>query len=147
MRIRQSARLVRQTCQERLTGGPLNQAALEQLRESFDTYRLLDAVDAVDAIRYRLCEPDQVRDDLLHLHDVASALINGGGLNGRRPRQPMWSLAGDLSLELGDLADRLQTVADTLEELVALAPGEDEIFDVDDDEEEGDDVAGDTECE
>jgi hypothetical protein len=129
-----------QTWEEQLAGGPLNQAALEQLRESFDTYRLLDAVDAVDAIRYRLCEPDQVRDDLLHLHDVASALINGGGLNGRRPRQPIWSLAGDL-------ADRLQTVADTLEELVALAPGEDEPVDGDDDEEEGDDGAGDTECE
>ena len=95
-----------QTWEEQLAGGPLNQAVLEQLRESFDTYRLLDAVDAVDAIRYRLCEPDQVRDDLPHLHDVASALINGGGLNGRRPRQPMWSLAGDLSLELGDLEDR-----------------------------------------
>jgi transcriptional regulator with XRE-family HTH domain len=49
-----------------LAGGPLNQAALEQLRDSFDTLQLLDAVDAVDAIRYRLCEPDQVRDDLLN---------------------------------------------------------------------------------
>ena len=56
-------------------------------------------------------------------------------------------MAGDLSLELGDLADRLQTVADTLEELVALAPGEDERFEGVDDEEEGDDIASDTECE
>ena len=45
------------------------------------------------------------------------------------------------------LANRLQTVADTLEELVALAPGEDELFEGDDDEVEGDDVASDTECE
>jgi hypothetical protein len=126
-----------QTWEEQLAGGPLNQAALEQLRDTFDTYRLLDAVDAVDAIRYRVCEPDQVRDDLLHLHDVASALINGGGLNGRSPRQPIWSLAGDLSLELGDLAARLQAVADTLEELVGLAPGEDEF---DDDDEGADDL-------
>jgi hypothetical protein len=137
-----------QTWEEQLAGGPLNQPALEQLRDSFDTYRLLDAVDAVDAIRYRLCEPDQVRDDLLHLHDVASALINAGGLNGRGPRQPIWSLAGDLSLELGELADRLQAVADTLEELVGLAPGEDQLFHADgsdDDDEEGDNGAGDTE--
>jgi len=93
-----------------------------------------------------LCEPDQGRDELLHLHDRASALINGGGLNVRRPRQPMRSLACDLSLELGDLADRLQTVADALGELVALAQGEGELFDGDDDEEEGDDGAGYTEC-
>jgi hypothetical protein len=103
-------------------------------------------VDAVDAIRYRLCEPDQVRDDLLHLHDVARALINGGGLNGRRPQLPIWSLAGDMSLELGDLADRLQAVAGMLDELVGLAPGEDQIFDADggDNAEEGDHAAGDT---
>jgi hypothetical protein len=101
-------------------------------------------VDAVDAIRYCLCEPDQVRDDLLHLHDVASALINGGGLSGRRANQPIWSLAGDLSLELGELANRLQTVADTLEELVGLAPGEDELFDADNDDEEGDHADNDT---
>ncbi|MDP9222398.1 MAG: hypothetical protein M3069_29745 [Chloroflexota bacterium] len=89
-----------------------------------------------------------MRDDLLHLHDVASALINGGGLNGRGPRQPIWSLAGDLSLELGELADRLQAVADTLKELVGLAPGEDQLFDYadgSDDDEEGDNAAGDTE--
>ena len=131
-----------ETWEEQLAGGPLNQAALEQLRDSFDTYRLLDAVDAVDAIRYRVCEPDQVRDDLLHLHDVANALINGGGLNGRPPRQVIWSLAGDLSLELGDLADRLQAVADTLEELVGLAPGADEF---DDDHEDADDEGEDAE--
>ena len=41
-----------QTWEEQLAGGPLNQAALEQLRESFDTYRLLDAVDAVDAMPF-----------------------------------------------------------------------------------------------
>ena len=133
-----------QTWEEQLAGGPLNQSALELLRDSFDTYRLLDAMDAVDAIRYRLCEPDQVRDDLLHLHDVASALINGGGLNGRPANQPIWSLAGDLSLELGELANRLQTVADTLEELVGLAPGEDELFDADNNGEEGDHAADDT---
>jgi hypothetical protein len=112
-----------QTWEEHLAGGPLNHAALEELRDSFGTDRPLDAVDAVDAIRYRLCEPDQVRDDILHLHDVASALISSGGLNGRRPRQPIWSLAGDLSLELGELGTRLQAVADTLEALVGLAPG------------------------
>jgi len=132
--------------EEQLAGGPLNPTAMEQLRDAFDTYRLLDAVDVVDAIRYRLCEPDQVRDDLLHMHDVASALINGGGLNGRRPQLPIWSLAGDLRLELGDLADRLQAVAATLEELVGLAPGEDQIFDAGggDNAEEGDHAAGDT---
>jgi hypothetical protein len=43
-----------------------------------------------------------------------------------RPRWPIWSFAGDLSLEIGDLAERLQAVADTLEELVRLAPGDDE---------------------
>jgi hypothetical protein len=131
-----------QPSEEQLAGGPLNQAALEHLRDSFDTYRLLDAVDAVDAIRSRVCEPDQVRDDLLQLHDVASALINGGGLNGRPPRQPIWALAGGLSLELGDLANRLQAVADTLEELVGLAPGEDELDDDDEDGDEAEDAEG-----
>jgi hypothetical protein len=124
------------TWEEQLAGGPLNRAALEQLRDRCDTYRLLDAVDAVDAIRYPVCEPDQVRDDPPHLHDVASALINGGGRNGRRPRHPIWALAGDLSLELGDLADRLQAVADTLDELVGLAPRDEELDDGDEEEDE-----------
>jgi hypothetical protein len=108
-----------QTWEEQLAGARSITRALEELRDSFDTYRLLDAVDAVDAIRYRLCEPEQVRDGILHLHDVASALISSGGLNGRRPRQPIWSLASDLSLELDELG--------TLEALVGLPPGEDEL--------------------
>jgi hypothetical protein len=35
-------------------------------------------------------------------------------------------------------------VADTLEELVGLAPGEDELFDADNDDEEGDHADNDT---
>ena len=110
------------------------------MRHSFDTYRLLDAVDAVDAIRYRRCGPIRYATTCCVCMTWLARSSTVVVLNGRRANQPIWSLAGDLSLELGDLANRLQTVAETLEELMGLAPGEDELFDADgadNDDEEG----------
>jgi len=54
--------------------GSVNAAALERIVESFETQRLLDAVDQVD----RLAEwiGDFFRKDLLGLHGMANTIIN-----------------------------------------------------------------------
>jgi hypothetical protein len=51
--------------------GRVNGNVLDELYESFDTMRILEAVDILDEIRYRICEPDQRRQDLLRRHGMA----------------------------------------------------------------------------
>jgi hypothetical protein len=45
--------------------GEVDTAVLEELRESFDTHALLDAVTKIDQIRHCI---DTVREELLRLH-------------------------------------------------------------------------------
>jgi hypothetical protein len=45
--------------------GKVNREQLEELQQSFDTTRLLAAVEAIDQMRQRLCNPEGLRDDLL----------------------------------------------------------------------------------
>jgi hypothetical protein len=67
--------------------GAVDSAALERLRESFNTRTILDAVDKVDDIR---CRIDDLRDDLLKLHAMAHDLINDAGPDGPPPEYPIW---------------------------------------------------------
>jgi hypothetical protein len=53
--------------------GAVDEKALEALQNSFETRRLLDAVNASDEIR---CRIDGLRDDLLDLHRMAAEVIN-----------------------------------------------------------------------
>ena len=50
------------------------------LQETFDTTTILRAVDQLDVIRSRCCDPAGLRDDLLRLHGMAHTVINGGAL-------------------------------------------------------------------
>ena len=102
--------------------GTVDEKALEALQNSFDTRRLLAAVDAVDQIRARI---DGLRDDLLDLHRMAAEVINED--YGSRParEEPIWELAEMLASEMLELADGLREAYHTVEEMESLAPGED----------------------
>ncbi|MGF6439932.1 Tn3 family transposase post-transcriptional regulator TnpC [Paraburkholderia youngii] len=57
--------------------GEVDAAALDALQAPYDTTRVLDAVDTLDELRTGLNDPEGLRDDLLHLHGMAHALVNG----------------------------------------------------------------------
>ncbi|WP_322067270.1 Tn3 family transposase post-transcriptional regulator TnpC [Burkholderia ubonensis] len=57
--------------------GDVDTAALARLESSYDTTRLLAAVDIIDRIRTQLYDPEGLRDDLLEIHSMAHSILNG----------------------------------------------------------------------
>ena len=74
--------------------GAVDEKTLEKLQHRFDTRRLLDAVDAIDLIRYRI---EGLRQDLLDLHGMAAEVINEDGLSRAAREEPIWELAEMIS--------------------------------------------------
>jgi hypothetical protein len=106
--------------------GPVDPAALERLRESFNTSNMLEAVDKVDHIRYRI---DSLRDELLKLHAMAHDLFNGAGFAGTAPESPIRELAEEVSMAISEWPEDLEAVCETVEQLVSLTPDPDEGID------------------
>jgi hypothetical protein len=106
------------------------------LQNRFDTRRLLDAVDAIDLIRYRI---DGLREDLLDLHSMAPDVINEDGSSRVMREEPIWELAEMISSDISEFTDRLEQVYQTAEEIEKLAPRDD--WDEEDDDEEEEDAA------
>jgi hypothetical protein len=102
--------------------GAVDEKALETLHNSFDTRRLLDAVEAIDQVRYRI---DGLRDDLLDLHRMAAQVINEDDGDSPAREEPIWELAEMLASEMLEFADGLREAYRAVEELESLAPGED----------------------
>ncbi|MEW6735807.1 MAG: Tn3 family transposase post-transcriptional regulator TnpC [Acidobacteriota bacterium] len=106
--------------------GTVNRKVLERLQNNFDTMQILYAIDAIDQIRYRICEPDQIRDQLLNLHGMAHCLINGDhSATVRGNPGEIWELADELESEISEFASSLRGVADMLDKLVMLVPDDD----------------------
>jgi hypothetical protein len=103
--------------------GPVDSAALERLRESFDTRKILDAVDKVDDIR---CQIDHLRDQLLKLHAMADDLINDAEAASPPPEYPIWELAEEISVVIWEWPRHLVAVRDTVDQIVTLTPDPDE---------------------
>ena len=114
--------------------GKVDADVLEELQQSFDTYRILYAVDAIDAIRYRICDPDQMRQDLLQLHGMAHHLFHGALPGGRIDRDCIWEWADELSMEVFEFIEKLQGVMKMLDQLARLIPNEDEEWDEEEEE-------------
>ena len=105
--------------------GEVDTAVLEELRESFDTHALLDAVAKIDQIRHCI---DAVREELLRLHGMAHDLINDAGFTGGigEDAQPIWDLADGLSMTMLDWPDDIDFIGDMLDKLAELAPDPDD---------------------
>src|SRR5262249_55698910 len=114
--------------------GRVNRAQLEELQSGFNTTRLLDAVEVIDELRRRLCDPEKLRQDLLHLHAMAHTVVNGAEMTVSSSQGPIWSKAADLEMEISEYADNLSAVANLIQELAMLAP------DDGDDDDDGDEI-------
>lgn len=104
--------------------GDVDTAALERLESSYDTTRLLAAVDTVDRIRTQLHDPEGLRDDLLEIHSMAHSVLNGAPSvpsrrEGTLPERVVDTL--DLIDEFIVELTRVRTILDPLE---ALYPDE-----------------------
>ncbi len=95
----------------------MNEAAREKL-DTFDTFRLLVAVDALDGIRRIVADqdnarPPQIRIDLLKLHKIAYGAINEGQ---RLPKETgVYSLADELASDAYQLTELAGRLTDTLQ--------------------------------
>jgi hypothetical protein len=100
--------------------GSVNANALECLRESFETQRLLDAVDQVDRVA-ELVNEATFRRDLLRLHGMAHTIINGAPKT-TFSKETIWELAGALAMELEDVVADLHATLQLFHQLAELAP-------------------------
>ena len=107
--------------------GLVDRQALEHLQHSFDTQRLLDTVNALDRVRSRICEADGLRQELLTLHGMAHALLNGAAHPaGSASTAHIWELAEQLASALLEDIEELEGAYEVLNALTALAPREEE---------------------
>ena len=120
--------------------GPVDARAFERLEESFNTMSVLQAVDAIDQIRYGVCEPDQMRDRLLQLHQMVHHLFNGALPGGRIEHENVWELADALSITLSGYIESLEPIVAMLDQLVELAPDPDDELDGDYEDEDAEDT-------
>lgn len=99
-----------------------------RLYQNFETRRLLDAVDAVDNLRDDLNDgedgrPPELRSRLLKLHTLAMAVVNEGA---RSRAAALFELAADLDMQVSQMLTELESIQETLDALLALAPEESE---------------------
>lgn len=113
--------------------GTASAKKLEELQQSFDTIDILAAINAIDQIRYRICEPEGMRDELLKLHSMAYTLINSDWTCNAPNDTPIWVLAQDLEIEIAEFAETLNEIAEIIGKLGELLP-EEEWEDEDEDE-------------
>jgi hypothetical protein len=104
--------------------GKVNRARLEELQQSFDTTKLPAAVEFVDQMRKRICDPEGLRRDLLKLHEMAMELINQepAEVSEREVEADIWAEANDLEMEVYDYAEKLHEIVNLLEDLATLTP-------------------------
>lgn len=86
--------------------------------------QILAAVDTIDEIRYRICEPDGMRLELLKLHSMAHTIINGDSTMNAPRGTCIWEVAQELELEIADFATKLDEIASIIGKLGELTPEE-----------------------
>jgi hypothetical protein len=109
--------------------GRVDRTQLEHLQTTFETSRLLAAIDVIDHLRARICDPEGLRNDLLTLHQMAMEVLNEDttAVAARSAQGTIWEHATDGEFEVSDFAEQLCEIADLVEELAALAPDGDEM--------------------
>lgn len=101
--------------------GRLDVAALNAAQGSFDTSKLLQMVDELDAVLVATREEDGLRDMLLRLHGMAHTVINGAGLSVPANEETLPELAFDVASEVVEIISTLRRWQPHLEVLERLA--------------------------
>ena len=104
--------------------GDVDAAALDTLRQGFDTTVLLELVEALAPIAKRMDKTGGVRDELLRLHRMAHTVINGANL-GEASADDLWEVAAALIDEFRQMSDLCLEIAAALQPLAALQPDHD----------------------
>ena len=102
--------------------GQVDGKTLEQLQEEFDTYKLLDLIDEIDALRDRICDPDGMRAELIRLHAMAHTVINDAPLTMGADDMTIWELADELATEFATFANQARRASSLLDRLAKLMP-------------------------
>ena len=102
--------------------GRVDGKTLEQLQEEFDTYKLLDLIDEIDALRDRICDPDGMRAELLRLHAMAHTVINDAPLTMGTDDLTIWEHADELATEFATFANQARRASSLLDQLAKLMP-------------------------
>ena len=109
--------------------GYVDAAALEKLREEFDTWQFLTAIDKLDQLRYQI---DDMRDQLMALHGMASYLINDNFhmtvKTDASDVHDLTELVGSGADDMLEAAEIIQTCTDAMrtldsEEVLAISEG------------------------
>lgn len=102
--------------------GEVDVAALEKLRNSFDTSQLLGLVDRLDTSLAEVGGMIAVRDDLLKLHTMALALVEGTLPPVTTEESCVWEVAESVLLDLEALSSWIHTAQMMIAPLVDLVP-------------------------
>lgn len=104
--------------------GTVDKKAFEELYNSFETMRILDAVGDLGEVRSEIEDPGGARMDFIRLHEMAMYLLNDDAPPG--DPQPIWELVDELSSKISRCQESLEKIADMLSELEPLMPDPDE---------------------
>lgn len=104
--------------------GDVDAAALAQLRGTFDTTRLLGAIDQLDELRTKHLDPDGLRASLLRLHAMLHTVFNEASLSAATAEGTIADCLTDLGHDLEDMESVLSILREQVRQLEALAPQE-----------------------
>lgn len=102
--------------------GEVDAAALDKLRNSFDTSQLLGLVDRLDTSLAEVGGMIALRDDLLKLHTMALALVEGTLPPVTTEESCVWEVAESVLLDLETLNSWIRTAQMMIAPLVDLVP-------------------------
>lgn len=102
--------------------GEVSVAALDNLRNSFDTSRLLGLVDGLDACLAEMDGVIALRDELLRLHAMALTLVEGAAPAVSIEGACIRAEAESIQLDLEALAAWISSARACLNPLVNLVP-------------------------
>lgn len=102
--------------------GEVDAAALETLQSGYDTTRLLDAVDRLDDVRTSLYDPEVLREDLLRLHSMAHAVVNGASPPVGSQDDRFVDQVSDVLDQIDHYVAELLSIREVLQPLESLRP-------------------------
>lgn len=102
--------------------GEVDVAALEKLRNSYDTSRLLGLVDQLDTRLAEVGGMIAVRDELLKLHAMSLALVESTLPPVTTEESCVWEVAESVLLDLEMLGSWIRTAQMMIAPLVDLMP-------------------------
>ncbi|TXI30784.1 MAG: transposase [Aquipseudomonas alcaligenes] len=102
--------------------GEVDAAALQGLRDSFDTSQLLRLIDQLDVCLAELGGITAMRDELLKLHAMTLTIVEGAALTVPTENACIWAEAESMQLELEAIARWVRSAQAGIAPLVNLTP-------------------------